>query len=584
MKKSIYLIILFGIILCKHANATTWYVYPESYTGGNNSGTSPENAFQGFVSINGDAIQPGDTLILLADKGNFTNEVMDIGYKSGTAGNPILITKNNTGIPVIDSGYVALQNASYFILDNITIQQSPYSAINVQDSVSNIVIRNCVLTTSAQGIGIKSSTGDNNLIENCIITNNEYHGIGIDSNACSPGNETIIRNCIISDNGYHGIELDGNYYIIEENIVERNGNSVIGTSGIHVFAWPYSNRGLHNIIRYNFCNDNIEIEVGGFGPDGNGIQLDQYTGFNQVYYNICLDNDGAGISVLDSRSNEIYNNSLASNYEDSAGGHVGLKFLAELAVMSLLPNSNYHSKNNIIKNNFVYAEDSILAVGIDNESITVGGNVFSHNLYWNRDNNDVWQWGDITGNDDSTWNYIASASDFIEDPNWTVPDPEQAEDFKLSDYSALFQRGVNVGLSRDYEGNPVLNPPSIGAYEYESTGKEVHDRALLPKRYNLYQNYPNPFTQKTEIRFQIPDVRYQNPNIQHPTSNISLNIYDLTGRLVKSFPIIQSPNNPITTVVWDGTDSSGKRLSTGIYFCKLEAGDFKTMKKLILLR
>ncbi|RKX70992.1 hypothetical protein DRP43_02910 [candidate division TA06 bacterium] len=198
-KTSVFLIILFGIILCKHANAAIWYVYPESYTGGNNSGTSPENAFQGFISINGDAIQPGDTLILLANKGNFTNEVMIIAYKSGTAGNPILITNNNTGIPIIDSGYVLLQNASYFIFDNIRIQQSPYSAINMQDSVSNIVIRNCILTTSGQGIGIKSLTGDNNLIENCIITNNEYHGIGIDSNACSPGNETIIRNCIISE-------------------------------------------------------------------------------------------------------------------------------------------------------------------------------------------------------------------------------------------------------------------------------------------------------------------------------------------------------------------------------------------------
>ena len=572
-KTSVFLIILFGIIPYNHANAAIWYVYPESYTGGNNSGTSPENAFQGFVSINGDAIQPGDTLILLADKGNFTNEVMIIGYKSGTAGNPILITNNNTGIPVIDSGYIFLKNVSYFIFDSITIQHSPYSAINMEDSVSNIVIRNCVLTTSGQGIGMASLTGNNNLIENCIITNNEYNGIGIDSNACSSGNETIIRNCIISDNGYHGIELNGNYYIIEGNIVERNGNSVIGTSGIHVFAWPYSNRGLHNIIRYNFCNDNIEIvDTTGFGPDGNGIQLDQYTGFNQVYYNICLDNDGAGISVLDSRSNEIYNNSLASNYEDSAGGHVGLKFLAELAVVSLLTDSNYHSKNNIIKNNFIYAQDSILAVGIDNESITVGGNVFSHNLYWNKDNNDVWQWDTTTGNDDSTWNDIASALDIIEDPNWTVPDPEQAEDFKLSDYSALFQRGVNVGLIRDYEGNPVLNPPSIGAYEYESNGVEVYDRDALPKRYNLYQDYPNPFTSLTNIKYSI-----------RKPGSVELNVYNIVGQLVKTL-VNESQKAGNYSVTWNSRDDKSRVLSSGIYFVRLKVSDFSQTRKLLLLR
>ncbi len=579
MKKSIYLTILFGIILYNHLDATIWYVYPESYTDGDNSGTNPINAFQGFVSINGNAIQPGDTLILLADKGNFTNETMSIGYKSGTAGNPILITNNSTGTPVIDSGYVFLQNASYITFDNITIQQSPYSAINMGDSVSNIVIKNCILTTSGQGIGIASSTGDNNLIENCIITNNEYNGIGIDSNACSPGNETRIRNCIISDNGYHGIELNGNYYIIEENIVERNGNSIIGTSGIHIFAWPYSNRGLHNIIRYNFCNDNIEIaDSTGFGPDGNGIQLDQYTGFNQVYYNICLDNDGAGIIVLDSKSNKIYNNSLASNYEDSANGHVGLKFLAELAVMSLLTDSNCHSKDNIIKNNFVYAEDSVLAVGIDNESIIASGNAFSNNLYWNKDNNDVWQWSATTGNDESTWNSISSASDFIEDPNWAVLNPEQAEDFKLSDYSALLQRGVNVGLIRDYEGNPVLNPPSIGAYEYEFAVEEVHDKSALSKRYSLSQNYPNPFITKTVIEFRVKGnvgVQYIEPLLQ---------IYDLAGRLVKSFPIHDS-RFTIHKVTWDGKNNLGENVNSGIYFYKLKVGDeFSQIKKLLLLR
>lgn len=277
--------------------------------------------------------------------------------------------------------------------------------------------------------------------------------------------------------------------------------------------------------------------------------------------------------MLDSRSNEIYNNSLASNYEDSAGGHVGLKFLAELTVVSLLTDSNYHSKNNIIKNNFIYAEDSILAVGIDNESITVGGNVFFHNLYWNKDNNDVWQWGDITGNDDSTWNYIASASDFIEDPNWTVPDPEQAEDFKLSDYSVLFQRGVNVGLSRDYEGNPVLNPPSIGAYEYESNGVEVHDRDALPKRYNLYQNYPNPFTSLTNIKYSI-----------RKPGSVELNVYNIVGQLVKTL-VNESQKAGNYSVTWNSRDDKSRVLSSGIYFVKLKVEDeFLQTKKILFLR
>ena len=92
----------------------------------------------------------------------------------------------------------------------------------------------------------------------------------------------------------------------------------------------------------------------------------------------------------------------------------------------------------------------------------------------------------------------------------------------------------------------------------------------------LFQNYPNPFTRKTVIR-----VRFSCSDQHEPPARIT--IYDLSGRLVKSFPLI--PNYlPLTTISWDGKDKDGKKVGSGVYFYKLEAGDFVKTKKMFLIR
>jgi hypothetical protein len=89
---------------------------------------------------------------------------------------------------------------------------------------------------------------------------------------------------------------------------------------------------------------------------------------------------------------------------------------------------------------------------------------------------------------------------------------------------------------------------------------------------------PNPFHQMATIKFQIP-----NPNDQiNSKSQISLKIYDATGRLVRQFNHLT--NYSFNQVVWDGTDDFGRRLPAGIYFIRLESDGFKETEKVILLR
>ncbi|MBI4722862.1 MAG: T9SS type A sorting domain-containing protein [Candidatus Stahlbacteria bacterium] len=91
---------------------------------------------------------------------------------------------------------------------------------------------------------------------------------------------------------------------------------------------------------------------------------------------------------------------------------------------------------------------------------------------------------------------------------------------------------------------------------------------------------PNPFTQQTVIELKSLGVK-----------ELQLQIYDLAGRLVRNF-LIPNPQSPIPNIAWDGCDSQGRRLNSGIYFVvfndiasvKSSVGDEKIVKKVILLK
>ncbi|MEO0184833.1 MAG: M28 family peptidase [candidate division WOR-3 bacterium] len=105
--------------------------------------------------------------------------------------------------------------------------------------------------------------------------------------------------------------------------------------------------------------------------------------------------------------------------------------------------------------------------------------------------------------------------------------------------------------------------------------------------------HPNPFRNHLVIKFQIPSTKSQtNPKSQDPTnsafrnpkSEISLSIYDVSGRVVKSFDLESCIVNHVSSVVWDGCDDLGRRVPSGVYFVRFEVGDYKEIEKAVLLR
>jgi hypothetical protein len=94
----------------------------------------------------------------------------------------------------------------------------------------------------------------------------------------------------------------------------------------------------------------------------------------------------------------------------------------------------------------------------------------------------------------------------------------------------------------------------------------------VPEEFTLYPNYPNPFNPQTNISFALP-----------ADSRVSLKIYNLSGQLVRT---LLDENLPAGThtVHWDGTNISGEKVASGIYFYKLTAGNYSQARKMCMVK
>ncbi len=93
-----------------------------------------------------------------------------------------------------------------------------------------------------------------------------------------------------------------------------------------------------------------------------------------------------------------------------------------------------------------------------------------------------------------------------------------------------------------------------------------------PEHYLLENNYPNPFNPSTSIRFQLPE-----------RNHVRMAIYNLRGELVRL--LLDEERTPGKyTVIWDGCDALGQMSASGLYFIRMNSGNFQSVRKMMLLR
>ncbi len=112
-------------------------------------------------------------------------------------------------------------------------------------------------------------------------------------------------------------------------------------------------------------------------------------------------------------------------------------------------------------------------------------------------------------------------------------------------------------------------------YPFDPVIVETEEPALsAPKSFVLSQNYPNPFNPSTTIDYIIPEG---------PALPVHLMIYDIRGRLTRTL-VDMDRGTGCHTVHWDGKDNHGNEVSSGIYLYSFEAGGFRSIRKMVIVR
>jgi hypothetical protein len=131
--------------------------------------------------------------------------------------------------------------------------------------------------------------------------------------------------------------------------------------------------------------------------------------------------------------------------------------------------------------------------------------------------------------------------------------------------------GISVGLSEDFDGQPVSTPPCIGAFECESSGitavSNPKDQTTVARAYVLNQNYPNPFNPTTTISFSLLKA-----------STVTLKVYDVLGHEITT--LLSGTVGPgLHSVVWNASE-----VASGIYYYTMQGDGFTASRPMIVLK
>ena len=147
--------------------------------------------------------------------------------------------------------------------------------------------------------------------------------------------------------------------------------------------------------------------------------------------------------------------------------------------------------------------------------------------------------------------------------------------------NGVIQVGDTLVLTvSDTEGNVASEKYILTVTPDSLTNAMLHvklDSINQPEKNKLLQNYPNPFNPETWIPYQLS-----------VDAQVSISIYDLTGRIVRTLPIgYQSEgfyHNRGRAAYWDGKNALGENVASGVYFYRLETPSFQQTRQMIILK
>lgn len=440
--------------------------------------------------------------------------------------------------------------------------------------VAGFDITNTAIVSGLDTPGKEKGTGIYLKGENCIIDNNNIHNTSMMGIYMSSSDiDCEVKNNTLSYNGMCGIYVKGEGHIINNNHLSKavqfpetwlNQPSGQDADGIRIF-------GTGHLVKGNTIIGALFTDPGIHDPHIDMMQTWgplTHTVFDGNFLHNPLVNDTSAQGFMIERRDgpvsdlAFMNNVIIApqtiiniNNKGSQGDMPRMKFY----------NNVFYGTSNIairllgapdseIKNNLFYDCHAYLSWKDD-----VGG---SNSAY--RPENDYNAHYATNGNP----NYGEESPPNIWDKNPLCVDVGSLN-FRLRTNSPLINAGTNIDIvTTDSDGveRPIGSSTDMGAYEFDPA-TSINEKPNVPLIYSLEQNYPNPFNPVTNIRYEIPVA-----------STVKLTIFNMLGQ-------------KMATIV-DGRKQAGyhsiqfqtSSFSSGQYFYVLEAGGYRQVKRMMLLK
>ena len=496
---------------------------------------------------------------------NIPNDYTTIqaGINAGTDGDTVLV-QPGTYVENININSKEITLASLFLITNDSSFIS--STIIDGDSVSQVLNLWYMEDTSSSVTGFTIQNGYNrttgagiyclncnlkinfNIIKNNVIglPNENSYGSGI---ACYFSNVHIFGNRI-TDNKTIGGSFGGGIYCeagnvaIEDNFI--SGNDAQYGGGIHIDS-------SNGQIIYNTFAENSAHQGGALSISYSDIMIAKNLVSNNFAFN-------AGGGVFFNRSNSNFSgNVVAYNEVIATGGglviHIGNPWILNNVIyhndatfraggIMTYDNSNALVTNNIIRGNTAESDPQINNGGpLDLRYCNIQGgwpgegNINTNPLFRDPDSSD--------------FHLMAIAcGDPFDSPCIDMGAPTIIDTLLDCDWGLGTERS-DMGAYGGGDGFVGIDEPS----EY------------LPAKVSLSQNYPNPFNMSTMIKYELPTH-----------SRVTIDIYDVLGRKVSTLEDAVRPAG-YHELIWNA-----EGLSSGVYFYKLQAGDYIKTRKMMLIK